>query len=96
MKVNELKAKKPVDSITVEVVNVDEPREWSNARGTGKVANATVKDDTGEVKMTLWNDDADKVKTGDKVLIENGWVSEYQGEKQLSAGRFGKLTINPE
>ena len=96
MKVKELEARKAVDSITVEVVNIEEPRTWSNARGSGKVASATVKDDTGEVKATLWNDDADKVKKGDKLLIENGWVGEFQGEKQLTTGRFGKLTVNPE
>ena len=95
MKVKELEAKKAVDSIEVEVVEVDEPRTWSNARGSGRVTSATVKDETGEVKLTLWNDDVDKVKKGDKILIENGWVSEFQGDKQLSSGRFGKLTINP-
>ncbi len=95
MKVKELEAKKAVDSIEVEVVNVEESRTWSNARGSGLVTSATVKDDTGEVKLTLWNDDVDKVKKGDKILIENGWVSEFQGDKQLSSGRFGKLTINP-
>ncbi|MCD4740268.1 DNA-binding protein [archaeon] len=95
MKVKELEAKKAVDSIEVEVVNVEESRTWSNARGSGLVTSATVEDDTGEVKLTLWNDDVDKVKKGDKILIENGWVSEFQGDKQLSSGRFGKLTINP-
>ena len=35
----------------------------------------------------------DKVKTGDKVKITNGFVSEFRGEKQLSTGRFGKLEV---
>ena len=96
MKVKDLQVRKSVDSIELEIVSVDEPRTWSNPRGSGRVTTAVGKDDTGEVKLTLWNDDVDKVKKGDKVRIENGWVGEFQGEKQLSTGRYGKLTVNPK
>ena len=66
-----------------------------NARGNGKVCNALGVDSAGDtVKITLWNDDIDKVKQGDKIVIENGWVSEFQNELQVSTGRFGKLTVN--
>ncbi len=30
---------------------------------------------------------------GDKVHITNGYVSEFQGEKQLTTGKFGKLEV---
>jgi replication factor A1 len=93
MKVEDLQPRKPVESITVEVLEVGEAREFSNPRGSGKVATARAKDDTGEISLTLWNDDIDKVKAGSKVTIENGWVSEWQGEKQLSSGRYGTLKI---
>jgi len=96
MKVKDLEPRKGVDSIHVEVIELEEPRTWSNARGSGKVASATVKDDSGKIKATLWNQDAERVKKGDKLLIENGWVGEFQGEKQLTTGRFGKLTVNPK
>lgn len=95
MQVKDLKVRQGVDSILLELVDIQEPRTWTNARGSGTVANATAKDETGEIKMTLWNDDIDKVKIGDKMLIEEGWVGEWQGEKQLSTGKQGKLTVNP-
>ena len=28
-----------------------------------------------------------------KIHITNGWVGEYQGELQLSTGKFGKLEV---
>ena len=59
----------------------------------GRVCNAKVKDDSGEITLTLWNDDIDRVKIGDKVHIINGYVSEWQGEPQLTTGRFGKLEV---
>lgn len=93
VKVKDLQIRQPCESIKLEIIDMDEPREWSNARGNGVVCNCKAKDDTGEINLTLWNQDVGKVKKGDKIVIENGWVSEYQGEKQLSTGRFGKLTV---
>lgn len=55
------------------------------------VADSILKDDSGAVKLTLWNDDVSKYKIGDKIKITNGYVGEFQGEKQLTAGKFGKI-----
>jgi ssDNA-binding replication factor A large subunit len=93
MQVKDLQSGKSVDRIELKVTEVGEPRTWSNARGSGTVAKAVAKDDTGEIALTLWNADIGKVKKGDSIVIENGWVSEYQNEKQVSTGRFGKLTV---
>ncbi len=60
---------------------------------SGRVATATAKDDTGEVKLSLWNDEIDLVKKGIKIKISNGYVNEFQGEMQLTAGKFGKLEV---
>ncbi len=92
MKVSELKAKTGKIDIELEIVSVAEPREFTNNRGSGKVANAAAKDDTGEVVLTLWGEQADMLKEGDKIKIENGWCSEYNGQLQLSTGKFGTLT----
>ena len=79
--------------IEVEVVSVGEPREFEKYGKAGKVATAKVKDDTGEIDLSLWNEQADEVKVGDKIKIANGYVSEWQGNLQLTAGKFGTLTI---
>lgn len=91
MKVKELKGKSPVDEITLKIESIDEPREVRG--GSLRVANANGTDDTGSVVITLWNDDINKVKTGDTIKIVKGWVNEYQGSLQLSAGKFGKLEV---
>jgi len=93
MKVSELQARQGKVNIELEIISVEQPKEFNKFGNTGRVANATAKDDSGEIKLTLWNDEIDKVKAGDKVRISNGYVSEFQGEKQLSAGKFGKLEI---
>ncbi|PIU21334.1 MAG: hypothetical protein COT15_02845 [Candidatus Diapherotrites archaeon CG08_land_8_20_14_0_20_34_12] len=93
MQVKDLKAKMAVDEITLEIVSKGEVRKFANERSSGKICNCAAKDDTGEISLTLWNDDVDKVEEGSKVKIEKGWVSEYNGNLQVSAGKFGILTI---
>jgi len=93
MKISELQARQGKVNIELEIISVETPREFNKFGNTGRVANAAAKDDSGEIKLTLWNGEIDQVKAGDKVRITNGYVSEFQGEKQLSAGKFGKLEI---
>jgi len=56
-----------------------------------KVADAIFTDDSGSIKLTLWNDDVTRFKEGDKIKVINGYVSEFQGEKQLTSGKFGRM-----
>lgn len=58
-----------------------------------KVANAVLKDDSGAIKLTLWNDDINLVKNGSKIKVTNGFVNEFNGEKQLTSGKFGKIEV---
>ncbi len=57
------------------------------------VADAMVQDDTGTIKLTLWNEQIDMVNVGDNIKIENGYVTSFKGEIQLNVGKYGKLSI---
>ncbi len=63
------------------------------AGGTIDVCDAYLVDDSGEIKLTLWGDDIPNINDGSKVKITNGYCNEFQGEKQLTAGKFGKLEV---
>lgn len=92
MKISELKAGTGNASIEADIVSMEEPREVMGKYGKRlRVASATLKDDSGEIVLSLWNDDADKYAQGDKVKITDGWVSEYKGQLRISAGRNGKI-----
>ena len=60
---------------------------------TYKVATAIIADDTGSIKLTLWNEQINQVNINDTVKVENGYVSSFRGEIQLNIGRQGKLTV---
>jgi replication factor A1 len=80
--------------IEVEVIDISEARTFSKFGREGRVATARVKDESDdEIDLTLWNESIDEISIGDKIKIENGYVSEFQGNSQLTAGKFGTLTV---
>ncbi|MEK6828375.1 MAG: SOSS complex subunit B family protein [Nanoarchaeota archaeon] len=93
MQIKDLKPKQGNVDIIIDVVDVGDPREFQKFGKPGKVATAIAKDETGDIKLTLWNEDIEKVNAGDKVHLTNGYVNEWQGEMQLTTGRMGKLEI---
>ena len=56
-----------------------------------RVANATISDNTGKIKLCLWNDQIDTVTKGTTIQIENARISSFKNEKQLRIGKNGKL-----
>ena len=50
-------------------------------------------DETGTIKLTLWNDQIEMVNVNDVIRIENGYITSFRGEIQLNAGKFGTLTV---
>lgn len=93
MAVKDLKIKQGNVDIIVDIVDVGETRQFDKFGKSGRVATAIAKDDTGDIKLTLWNEQIDNVKSGDKVHITNGYVSEWQGEPQLTTGKMGKIEV---
>jgi len=77
-----------------EVIEMSDVREFNKFGKAGKVANALIKDGTGRVKLSLWNEQIEKVKVGDTVKIHNGYVGEFQGELQLTTGKFGTIEVS--
>ncbi len=94
MKISDLKAGTGNVSITATVIQKEEPREVVSKFGKKlMVANITLKDDSGTINMSLWGNDINTVKAGDKVELSNCYVNEFRGVPQLSTGKFGKITV---
>jgi len=91
MKISELQVRQGNIEVEGEITKKEEPRTFNKFGKEGQVCNATLKDDSGEISLTLWGDDVENFVVGDKVKITNGYVNEFQGEKQLTSGRFGKI-----
>ena len=82
-------------SVEAKVVEKGDPREVRSRfkDETYRIVDAVLADESGSVKLTLWNEQIDMVNVGDNVKIDNGYVTSFKGEIQLNVGKFGKLTV---
>jgi replication factor A1 len=60
---------------------------------SAKVTNAWIADETGKIKLCLWNEQVDFVNVGDTVQIKNASVSTFKGERQLRLGKTGTVSV---
>ena len=93
MKISELKPGQGSVEVEASVEKVGEVREFNKFGKQLRVATAVIKDDSGSMELSLWNEDIEKVKAGDQIKITNGFVKEFQGNPQLTTGREVKLEV---
>jgi replication factor A1 len=91
LKIAELKPGMRRVDVKGRIVDIENPREVQTKFGPGQVASATLQDESGSVKVTLWNENISKIAVNDNVEIQNGYVDSFRGELQLNVGRYGKL-----
>jgi len=95
LKIRELRNGMKNVSVQAKVVEKSEAREVVSRfkDETYRVANAIIADETGSIKLTLWNEQINKVNVNDTVKVENGYVTSFRGEIQLNVGKYGNLTV---
>lgn len=83
-----------LDTIEGTIESISEPRTVNlKAGGQAQVADAILKDDSGQIKLTLWDAQIKMVKAGSKVTVENGYINSFRGENSLNVGKYGKLNV---
>ena len=93
MEIKDLKPKQGSVEVVAEVIEKGDVREFEKFGKQGRVCNAKIRDSSGEIALTLWNEQIEQVNVGDTVKITNGYVNEWQGDMQLTTGKFGKLEV---
>ena len=82
------------------VISIGESREFTRKDGTkGRVASVVLEDETGIVRLSLWDDDVNSLSDmpiGAVVAVENGYTrAGYGNSIDLNVGRLGTMKINP-
>ena len=81
-------------NIDAEVLETSAPSRICTPYGnSATITDVMVGDETGRVKLCLWNGEATFFKTGDTVQIRNAKVSTYKGERQLHVGKGGIVGV---
>ncbi len=86
--------------ISGQVLDVDEVRTFDRDDGSeGRVANIVVGDETGRIRVTLWDDRTEAVESfdpGDRVDIRGGSIREREGAIECHVGDRGGVTESDE
>lgn len=94
LRITDLKAGMKEIDLKAEVLEVPEPKTVYTRYGTSAfVSNALIGDETGTIRMSLWNQQISMVSKGDIIRIENGRVARFRDENQVRIGRRGSLRI---
>lgn len=81
-------------NLEAKVTEMQEPRVVHTQFGNSALlANATIEDETGAIKLCLWDQQVSSVATGDAIRVENASVFTFKGEKQLRLGKTGTVAI---
>ncbi len=80
-------------TIKFKVMDVDDAREVSSRKdgSTHRVADAIVGDESGTVRVPLWDATIDELEVGKTYTLTNGYTGLFKGNLQLNIGRYGKL-----
>jgi replication factor A1 len=80
-------------NLKAKILEVAEPTHVVTRYGNhASVAKALIADETGTIKLCLWNGQIAAVSAGDTVQIENAQVSVFRGERHMSLGKTGTLS----
>jgi len=80
-------------NITVKVLNISESKQVVTSVGVDhEILELEVGDKSGSIKLVLWDEKIiSDLKTGDKVKIENGFVTSFKGAWRINVGRYGEV-----
>lgn len=80
-------------SLRAKVLEIPNPRLVVTRFGNcARVAHALIADESGTIKLCLWNEQINSVSDGDTIQIENARMSTFRGERQLNLGKTGTLS----
>jgi hypothetical protein len=84
--------------VTVEgkIAGMDAPKEVETRYGRSILVITVLGDDSGEIQLNLFGQQADGVECGDFIRVEKGYIAEYEGRLNLNVPKgVGKIIVNP-
>ena len=58
-----------------------------------QVAEVVLSDDSGSMKLVLWNEMIPQVRKNERIRVETAYVSTFRDEMQLNVSKFGRIAI---
>jgi replication factor A1 len=93
MQIKDLKVGMKKVNLNATITDIDKPTYVITRFGNcATVANATITDTTGTIKLCLWNEQITTAKLGTNINIQNAHISQYKHEPQIRINKKGTIT----
>ena len=93
-KIKDLRAGMKKIHLKAKVLEIPEPNlVYTRLFTQAYVSNILLGDETGTIRMSLWNRQINMVSKDDMIEVENGKVASFRGQLQLRLGRKGCLNV---
>lgn len=97
-KISELEDGMKNANLLAKIIHVFAAKKFEKNGKKGTLLNIIIGDETGEIRLTLWNEQAElfekqKIERNDSIGIKNGFVSTFNQKKQLSLGYSGTFAL---
>jgi replication factor A1 len=93
LKINEIEPGMNGVSMEGQIIEKSDPRSVNTRYGQRSVADVKLEDETGTIKLSLWEQQIDLVNVGDRVSITGAYVTEYRDVIQLNIPRSGTIEV---
>jgi len=98
-KIKDIAAQRPVN-VLGRIKKVFSPREFTRKDGgTGKFASIVLLDDTGEIRLVLWDQNTEvtkKAQVGGTLMAKNAFARENNGVLEVHAGSLTNIALDPK
>jgi len=92
LNISDLKPGMSSVNIKVTVSEISEPKQITTGKGIEReILEVEVKDETGAMKLVLWDEKVIPLKVEDILQIENGFVTSFKGEWRINVGKYGEV-----
>lgn len=100
VKISELNTNLLEVDVVGRVIAITEPRTFERSdKSTGKVASLVIADETGQTRVSLWDEKTDivqEISQGDAIKIENAYVRKgWRDKPEINVGWQGRVMLNP-
>jgi len=78
--------------VKVKVLEVSEVKEITTGEGVKhQILELKVEDETGTMPLVLWDEKVASFEVGEKLQIENAFVTSFKGSWRINVGRYGEV-----
>lgn len=95
LKINSIVPKMQKVNFLAKIVQISPVKEFETQDGKGKVLNIILGDETGTIRLSLWNEKtevSDEIKEGDILEVIGGYTrKDYRGSTEVRLSNYGNL-----